>query len=57
MYSRFVMTDSGGIQKEASILGIPCLTKGYNEWNITLTHGTDRLVPDTEGFVEEALGY
>jgi UDP-N-acetylglucosamine 2-epimerase (non-hydrolysing) len=56
MHSRFVMTDSGGIQKETSILGIPCLTlRDTTEWNITLTHGTNRLCPDTEGLVEEAL--
>jgi UDP-N-acetylglucosamine 2-epimerase (non-hydrolysing) len=56
MHSRFVMTDSGGIQKEASILGIPCLTlRDTTEWNITLTHGTNRLVPDTESLAEEAF--
>ncbi len=44
-----VVTDSGGIQEEATILGIPCLTVRPNtERPITISHGTNRLVdPDT----------
>ena len=42
--SRFVITDSGGIQEETSYLGIPCLTIRKNtERPITITHGTNQL--------------
>jgi UDP-N-acetylglucosamine 2-epimerase (non-hydrolysing) len=40
-----VITDSGGIQEETSILGVPCLTVRPNtERPITVTLGTNRLV-------------
>jgi UDP-N-acetylglucosamine 2-epimerase (non-hydrolysing) len=44
-----VVTDSGGIQEETTVLGIPCLTVRPNtERPITITHGTNRLVePET----------
>jgi UDP-N-acetylglucosamine 2-epimerase (non-hydrolysing) len=43
-----VVTDSGGIQEETTMLGVPCLTVRPNtERPITITHGTNRLVtPD-----------
>lgn len=40
-----VLTDSGGIQEETSVLGIPCLTLRENtERPITVTMGTNRIV-------------
>ena len=40
-----VMTDSGGIQEETTILGIPCMTLRQNtERPVTLTNGTNCLV-------------
>lgn len=43
--SRMVMTDSGGIQEETTVLGIPCLTMRPNtERPITCTAGTNILV-------------
>jgi UDP-N-acetylglucosamine 2-epimerase (non-hydrolysing) len=40
-----VMTDSGGIQEETTILGVPCLTLRENtERPVTITEGTNRLV-------------
>ena len=42
--SRFVITDSGGIQEETSYIGIPCLTVRNNtERPVTITHGTNQL--------------
>jgi len=43
--ARLVLTDSGGIQEETTILGIPCLTLRWNtERPITVALGTNRLV-------------
>lgn len=42
--SRFVITDSGGIQEETSYMGIPCLTVRENtERPVTITSGTNQL--------------
>jgi UDP-N-acetylglucosamine 2-epimerase (non-hydrolysing) len=39
-----VLTDSGGIQEETTVLGVPCLTLRENtERPITITQGTNRL--------------
>jgi UDP-N-acetylglucosamine 2-epimerase (non-hydrolysing) len=44
MDARFVMTDSGGIQEETTVLGVPCLTLRDNtERPVTITRGTNRL--------------
>ncbi len=41
----FVITDSGGIQEETTVLGVPCLTVRENtERPITATEGTNTLV-------------
>ena len=40
----FVLTDSGGLQEETTVLGIPCLTLRSNtERPVTITQGTNRL--------------
>jgi len=44
-----VVTDSGGIQEESTMLGVPCLTVRPNtERPITVSHGTNRLVEPFE---------
>src|SRR4249919_3103421 len=42
-----VVTDSGGIQEETTVLGIPCFTLRDNtERPVTITEGTNQLVRD-----------
>jgi len=54
--AKFVLTDSGGIQEETIVLGIPCLTlRDTTERPITLTKGTNVLVHnDKKKIVEGA---
>ncbi len=43
--AKLVLTDSGSMQSETTMLGIPCLTLRWNtEWPITLSQGTNVLV-------------
>lgn len=43
-HAAFVMTDSGGVQEETTVLGVPCLTLRENtERPITVTEGTNRI--------------
>ena len=43
--ARLVLTDSGGIQEETTVLGVPCLTLRKNtERPITVSEGTNRIV-------------
>jgi UDP-N-acetylglucosamine 2-epimerase (non-hydrolysing) len=43
--ARLVLTDSGGIQEETTVLGVPCLTLRNNtERPITIEQGTNTLV-------------
>jgi UDP-GlcNAc3NAcA epimerase len=51
-----VLTDSGGIQKEAFILGVPCVTLRENtEWVETLEGGWNVLVEANEKVILSAL--
>ncbi len=55
--ARLVLTDSGGIQEETTILGVPCLTLRENtERPVTVTEGTNTVVgSDPQRIVAEAF--
>jgi len=57
MKARFIMTDSGGIQEEATVLGVPCLTlRETTERPVTITQGTNVMVGnDRNRIIKEAL--
>ena len=55
--ARLVLTDSGGIQEETTLLGVPCLTlRETTERPVTVTHGTNRVIgTDPRRIVDAAL--
>jgi UDP-N-acetylglucosamine 2-epimerase (non-hydrolysing) len=45
MNARLVLTDSGGLQEETTVLGVPCITLRHNtERPITIEQGTNVLI-------------
>ncbi len=51
-----VLTDSGGIQEETTVLGVPCLTLRDNtERPVTISQGTNTLVGTDEGKILRAV--
>jgi UDP-N-acetylglucosamine 2-epimerase (non-hydrolysing) len=54
--ARFVLTDSGGIQEETTVLGVPCLTLRANtERPVTCSQGTNRLVGTDPDRIRDAI--
>ena len=55
--AKVVKTDSGGIQEETTILGVPCLTVRSNtERPATISYGTNKLIGNNkEGIIRETL--
>jgi UDP-N-acetylglucosamine 2-epimerase (non-hydrolysing) len=51
-----VLTDSGGIQEETTMMGIPCATLRPNtERPVTVTMGTNEIIPPTHAAVVKAV--
>ncbi len=54
--SKVIVTDSGGLQEESTVLGIPCLTARPNtERPITVTEGTSTLVGNNADMLRSGL--
>lgn len=55
-HSRKILTDSGGVQKEAFYLSIPCVTlRESTEWNETVEIGANRIVGTDPKKILEAV--
>lgn len=56
-HAALIVTDSGGIQEEATYLRVPCLTLRENtERPVTIELGTNELIPVKAQFVMEKAG-
>lgn len=54
--ARIVATDSGGVQEETTVLGVPCVTmRDSTERPVTITEGTNRLAGTSASGVRAAI--
>jgi UDP-N-acetylglucosamine 2-epimerase (non-hydrolysing) len=55
-HAKVVLTDSGGIQEETTVLGVPCLTMRENtERPITIYQGTNRLIGNSREAIVDGV--
>jgi UDP-N-acetylglucosamine 2-epimerase (non-hydrolysing) len=55
-HAKAVITDSGGITEEATVLGVPCMTlRGTTERPETVTEGTNELIGTDPGNLKRAF--
>ena len=56
MHTQCVITDSGGLQEETTVMGVPCLTLRNNtERPVTIKHGTNQLVKQEKKIILNAF--